>query len=380
MKTNLEQKENSSKESSKIKRRIPNLLNPITTVGRGVVKVGGAIARSTLRAGNTLTKQAVRLVSRGTQDVGRTITFFGKLPGLQRFASVLKLDWLVGATDQVDLAKAEAAVQELRQKYPDESSSQIAHRIMVQKAFQAGGIGLASSVLPGYAAALLAVDLAATTALQTEMIYQIAAAYDMDLSDPARKGEVLGIFGLALGGKNAVRAGLGFLRNIPLAGMMIGAGTNTVMLYSLGYAARRFYEAKLSSDAEEPAVQTLEAIQKDSEKFLDVAIAQQALVDQILVHMVLASYPQKRWEDIMPELRSLNIEDDSLKAIAHHIQSPEPLGALLQQLNCDFAVPLYAQCEKIAQQSASINSEESKILDAIREKCPQTTLTSLTKK
>ncbi|MBD2308986.1 hypothetical protein H6G17_26330 [Chroococcidiopsis sp. FACHB-1243] len=47
----------------------------------------------------------------------------------------------------------------------------------------------------------------------------------MDLHDRARKGEVLAISGLALGGSNAVKAGLGFLRNVPLAGTLIGAST-----------------------------------------------------------------------------------------------------------------------------------------------------------
>jgi len=52
------------------------------------------------------------------------------------------------------------------------------------KATYAGG-GLASSILPGVALALLAVDLAATTQLQSEMVYQIAVAYGLD-KDPAQ--------------------------------------------------------------------------------------------------------------------------------------------------------------------------------------------------
>ncbi|WP_425365352.1 hypothetical protein [Gloeothece verrucosa] len=84
------------------------------------------------------------------------------------------------------------------------------------------------------------------------MIYEIAAAYDQDLQDQARQGEVLAIFGLALGGRNALKAGLGFMRNIPLAGAMIGASTNATMLYTLGYTACRFYEAKEKELTEEP--------------------------------------------------------------------------------------------------------------------------------
>ena len=41
---------------------------------------------------------------------------------------------------------------------------------MLEKSLYVGGSGLASSLMPGFAAALLAVDLAATTAMQAEMV------------------------------------------------------------------------------------------------------------------------------------------------------------------------------------------------------------------
>lgn len=239
---------------------------------------------------------------------------------------------------------------------------------MRAKATHASGIGFISSIVPGAAAAFLAIDLAATTALQTEMIYQIAAAYGLDLQDPARKGEVLAIFGLALGGRNALKAGLGFMRNLPLAGAMIGAGTNATMLYSLGYAACRFYEAKGKEETEEPTTQTLEALQQESEKYLDEAIAQQTIMDQILVHMILASYPQKNWEDIMPELEALQVAPASRDAIAANLQSPQPLEVLLNQLEQDFAIPLLAQCRRIAQSSGKISPQEARVLETIAEK------------
>jgi uncharacterized protein (DUF697 family) len=170
---------------------------------------------------------------------------------------------------------------------------------------------------------LLALDIVATTALQTEMVYQIAAAYGLDLQDSARKGEVLAIFGLALGGSNAIKAGLGFIRNVPLAGATIAAGTNATMLYSLGYAACRFYEAKLREGTAEPSTETLEALQQESERYLDIAIAQQAIVDRILVHIILASYPEKTPEDILRELEALKIAPESRDVIAAHLRSPE---------------------------------------------------------
>jgi uncharacterized protein (DUF697 family) len=115
------------------------------------------------------------------------------------------------------------------------------------------------------------------------MIYQIACAYGLSLKDPARKGEVLAIFGLALGGNSAIRAGLGFVRNVPVAGAVIGASSNFVLLYTLGYAACRFYEAKLNPLSSQ---ENLQASLAESEKYLQSAIAQEVIMDQILVHIV----------------------------------------------------------------------------------------------
>lgn len=218
--------------------------------------------------------------------------------------------------------------------------------------------------------ALLAIDLAATTALQTELVYEIAAAYGLDLHDPARKGEVLAIFGLALSGGNAVKAGLGFLRNVPLAGTLIGASTNATVLYSVGYAASRYYEAKLNEDLAEPTTESLQQIQQQSEEYLNVAIAQQTVMDQILAHMILASHPNQTWENILPELKTMQFEPNSLKTIEANLHTPQPLDALLQRLDCDFAVPLFAQCQQLAQRDRIVSDEEKKILDAVAGKCP----------
>jgi uncharacterized protein (DUF697 family) len=338
-----------------------------------IIGRGKAIVNTALGMGEAAAKQTYQWIEQSTQGAGRAVTFIGNIPLLRnpfvrKVAGALKLDWLVGMTDRVELSKAQEEVKQLQQKYPNESPSQIAHRIMVSKATYASGVGFVSSILPGVATALLAIDLAATTALQTEMIYQIAGAYGLDLQDPARKGEVLAIFGLALGGSNALKAGLGFMRNVPLAGAAIAAGTNATMLYSLGYAACRFYEAKLREGTEEPSTETLKAIQQESEKYLDVAIAQQAIVDRVLVHMILASYPEKTWEDIVPELKALQVAPESLDAIAANIQSPQPLDVLLEQLNRDFAIPLLAQCRRIAQSSGEVSPEEARVIDAIAAK------------
>lgn len=308
-------------------------------------------------------------LSPATTKAGEAIEWVGNNWFVRRISRFLNLNWLIGATDSVDLAKAEAAVKKLQQEHPEESPEQIAHRIMVEKATRAGGIGLATSFLPGVALALLAVDLAATTQLQAEMVHQIAAAYGLSLKDPSRKGEVLTIFGLGLGGSRLLRlAGLGVLRNVPFAGAFIGASSNAAMLYSLGYAACRFYEAKLKSPETLNSKTGIAQLEQQSKKYLETAIAQEAVMDRILVHMILASNPEKSWSEIQPQLKQLSLSPSSLEAISRNIQSPQPLEVLLNQLNRDFAIPLLAQCCRIARLDGRTTPEEDRVIQAIATK------------
>ncbi len=326
-------------------------------VTQTAVEAGQIILDTSIGAGVVAAKETYKLIEKGTQTTGDVVNHISENWLIKKLTGVLNLNWLIGAGENVDLEKAEASVNKLKQKYPDESPSQIAHRIMVDKARKAGGIGLASSILPGVAAALLAIDLAATTKLQSEMLYQIAAVYGLDLKDPARKGEVLGIFGLGLGGGRLLRlGGLGLLRNVPFAGAAIATSTNATMIYSLGYAACRFYEAKLDESTSLTSPETLATLQAESEEYLATALAQEAIMDQILVQMILASYPQKNWEEILPELEAANLSDESLQEIGQNIKSPQPLDQLLQQLNPDFAIALVARCQEIAQENPDLAS------------------------
>ncbi len=341
--------------------------NPPSAIEQ-VTKSVADIARNAFNAGQEATDRVHDMLSQVTKGAGETIDNVGSNWFVRRLTRFLNLDWLLGATDSVDIAKAENAVKKLKQEYPQESPSQLAHRIMVEKATQAGGIGLASSFLPGIALALLAVDLAATTRLQAEMIYQIAAVYGLDLKDPERRGEVLGIFGLGLGGSRLLKAvGLGLLRNVPFAGATIGASSNAAMLYSLGYAACRFYETKLRAP-EQAKSKTINDLQQQSKKYLETAIAQQVVMDRILVHAIRASYPENSWEELLPQLQAINLSPSSIKVIGNDFKSPQPLNALLNQLNSDFAIPLLAQCYRIVEADSVQTPAESQVINAIARK------------
>ncbi|MBE9226483.1 hypothetical protein IQ264_13730 [Phormidium sp. LEGE 05292] len=223
------------------------MANAAVDVGTNVAFVANQTGKAALETAEAASKQGYELIERSTHTAGEAVSAVSDNWLVKNVSHFFKLDWIFAGVDQVDLEKAKAAVEKLQAQHPEESPREIAHRIIVEKSTYAGGVGLVSSFIPGIALALLAIDLVATTRLQSEMILQIASAYGLDLQEPARTGEVLAIFALAMGGNSVVKLGLGTLRNIPIAGAAIGASTNSAVLYSLGLAACQFYETKLQS-------------------------------------------------------------------------------------------------------------------------------------
>ncbi|BAY11437.1 hypothetical protein [Calothrix sp. NIES-2098] len=330
-------------------------------VADGAVQTGQAVAGAAIGVGEALSGAALQ----ATQVAGQALAIVGNNPPLRLAIKSLNQDWLNPFIEKIDVVKAEAAVKKLQQEHPNQKPGEIAHHLMLEKAVFAGGTGLASSLAPGQAAAMFAVDCAATAALSVELVYQIAAAYGMNLTASERKSEAVAIFGLGLGGQTAIKAGLGLLRNLPVAGAVIGASSNAVMIYALGYAACQFYEAKQNPITLQA---TLVDAQIESEKYLEAAISQEKIMDQILVHVVLAGNPNKSWEEILKELQTANLSPASIDAIAANMKSPPSLESLLKQVSSDFAVPLIAQCHKIAHLDGIITPAEAKVIETIKSK------------
>lgn len=153
-----------------------------------------------------------------------------------------------------------------------------------------------------------------------------------------------------MGGSRAVRTGLVFVKNVPLAGALIGASANATILYALGYADCRFYEAKLDPEVAETATETLQDIKQKSDSDLEVAIAQQAMMDQVLAHMILASYPEK--------------------GLGGHSAEPATIGAASKFVASDRQsfTSAASRCNTIAQLDGQASAEETKVLEAISEK------------
>lgn len=205
------------------------------------------ITTTTTVVGEAVGPVAQQFVEQGTETVGKAVTPIAENPLIKYAAKLPGINWLLAALGQVDIEQVNKEVEKLRQEYPLETPEQLTHRIIVDTALKAGGIGLLTNFIPPLALTLFAVDLAAVSALQAEMIYRIAATYGFSLQEPARRGEVLAIFGLSVGGSGALKLGLGLVELLPGVGAVVGASSNTALLYSLGYVAKQFYEAKRNS-------------------------------------------------------------------------------------------------------------------------------------
>jgi uncharacterized protein (DUF697 family) len=202
------------------------------------------IAAISTEASRSLVPGLQALLEQGTETVGRVVTPIAENPLVQQATRIPGVNWLMAALGQVNIERAEREVAELRQTYPLETSQQLAQRIIGETAFKAAGIGLVTNVLPPFAVTLLAVDIAAVTALQAEMVYRIAAVYGFSLHEPTRRGEVLALWGLSVSGGGVFKAGMSLVEMIPILGAWVGVVTDAALLYSLGFVALQFYEAK----------------------------------------------------------------------------------------------------------------------------------------
>ncbi|ELS04133.1 uncharacterized protein associated with GTPases [Xenococcus sp. PCC 7305] len=303
----------------------------------------------------TLTTETQKFLETTTASTGKTLKWIASNPILKAADNTIGLDWLMTFLGKIDVTQVEETVAKMRSQYPDETPSQIAHRLIVQKAWMGGRLGLVTNIIPPIAALFLGVELIATTRLQTEMVYEIAAAYGLDLSNPSRRGEVLAIFGLSLGA-DLVKSGLSIVEVIPGIGAVVGASTNAAMLYVLGRTACRFYERKT-------LYQEVASMQQETDADWQVAFNQSKIMDRVLIHMVQTSYPQQGWKAILPTINK--ISPSSVKTVALNLEQPQNLSALLEKLLPEFAPLTLNRCYEIAKSNGEVTLEEQEILSQI---------------
>ncbi|MEO1685720.1 MAG: EcsC family protein [Cyanobacteria bacterium J06631_12] len=217
----------------------------VSAVGTQIFNKASAPAIDTAtRVSEVATESAHSALEQTTESVGETLSPIAENPAVDYVAKVPGLGWLTSALGRVDKAAAIKDVAKLRAKHPVETEEELAHRVIVDTTIKAGGVGLAANIIPPLALGLFAIDIAAVSALQSEMLYRIAAIYGFEVSDPARKGEALTIFTASLGTSTALKTGFSAVELIPLVGAAVGASSNAGILYSFGIAASEFYKRK----------------------------------------------------------------------------------------------------------------------------------------
>jgi uncharacterized protein (DUF697 family) len=305
---------------------------------------------------NFFTKETEKLIEKTTISTGKTLEQIAENPFLRSANKVIGLDWLMSFLGQADLAKVQANVTQVKSQYPHETANQIAHRLIVQKAWKGGQLGLITNIIPPIAVFFLGIEVIATTKLQTEMVYEIAAAYGLNLKEPARRGEALAIFGLSLGA-DVLKTGLSIVEIIPGVGAVVGASTNAAMLYVLGQTACRFYERKANNLA-------TTSMQQETDRDWQTTLNQSQILDQILAQMLKISYPNRDWKEILPIIRE--ISPSSVETIALYWDRPQNLSTLLEQLLPEFAPLALNRCSEIAKSNGGeITSAEQEVLSQI---------------
>jgi uncharacterized protein (DUF697 family) len=218
--------------------------NPFNQVAHAAFEALRSTAQQASKTADNLQQEAHNFVERGTEQLGRAVTPFVENPIFNSVTQLPMLRWFAAALGQVDVDRVNRDVQQLRQQHPQKTRSELSQQLIQEATLKAAGIGLATNILPPVAAILFAVDIAALSSLQAEMIFRIAAIYDLPLKDNARRGEVLTIYGLSFGGTSLIKTGLSVAELIPGVGAVIGASSDAALLFTLGQAVARFYETK----------------------------------------------------------------------------------------------------------------------------------------
>lgn len=295
------------------------------------------------------------LLEQTTVSTGQAMDAIASNPILKSADGIIGLDWLMTFLGKVDTKKVETTVSQMQAKYRNETSEQIAQRLIIEKAFAGGRIGLLANIIPPVAALFLGIELIATTKLQTEMVYEIASAYGLDLEDPTRRGEALAIFGLSLGA-DALKTGLTIVEIIPGIGAVIGASSNAALLFVLGQTACRFYAAKTQNT-------DVASMQKETDKDWQTALNQTKIVDSILAHMIKISYPNRDWNEVLREIEK--VSPSSVETISTKIEQSQDLTVLLEQLLPEFASITLQRCYDIAKSTGEITVREQEVLSEI---------------
>jgi uncharacterized protein (DUF697 family) len=226
--------------------------NPLEQMVRFALQSAGFAAQQVAKVTDDFEANTYTFAERTTETIGQAVAPIVDNPVLSSVAKLPMFRWVMAALGQVNTTVAQQEVQNLRQQQPLDTREQLAQKVIRDTTLKAGMVGLVTNILPPVALSLFAVDIVAVYVLQAEMLYRIAAIYDLPLQDPARRGEVLAIYALSAGGTGMLKTILSLPELIPGIGAAVGASSDAALIFTLGQVAIRFYERKTAQRIETP--------------------------------------------------------------------------------------------------------------------------------
>lgn len=170
---------------------------------------------------------------------------------------------LFGVISDVDIDAATERVEEFKKKYPGASPPELAQKLIREKIQRTGAVGAVTSgagLIPGIGTAAavtlgVAADIGATFKLQSELVLEIARAYDYPLTEEEKQRIVMLITGLSAGTSALARragqaatlkigekfAEKAIIKALPVIGVAASAGTNVLSTYIIGQRADAYF-------------------------------------------------------------------------------------------------------------------------------------------
>lgn len=155
--------------------------------------------------------------------------------------------WIAESACSIDFPAAEISVNRLKDRCKNETSSNIAHKLIVHKSLQAAGVELFGDIadsVNNMFNGLVEINLPSISKLSAEMVYQIAAIYGFPLTSKERQQEALMIFCITCLAEQAIEAGINWLKLNPIKDKLLKVAAKALMIYAIGNVACIYYQLK----------------------------------------------------------------------------------------------------------------------------------------
>lgn len=171
--------------------------------------------------------------------------------------------YVTNAISDADEAAATARVAHLREARPEATAEELVQSLIRQKCLQTGAVGAVTSgasLIPGLGtmASLtfgVAADIGMTFKMQAELVLEIAAVYEHQLTPEEKQRIILVVTGISAGSSVALEkvgqqiatkateqlAQKSALKALPVLGVAASAGTNMAFTYLIGQRAHAYF-------------------------------------------------------------------------------------------------------------------------------------------